>query len=269
MCIHLQLRMTCRKIIPWSSGSRNTCDVCTWIGGGLLPANSCRSACVSLGGCTTAGTCHGSRSSRCRRSLRCLHLKKSLSETAPVAAFHFLKQEQKSRGVLSYYTCFLSPPEPERPLTRPVLFCHWLRTACHVIENSGWTLQQHTHTGINTHRKQEDDDQRTDSALKNPTPSPHRPVRIPSHTGVLRFRLSVQETKEDHEDDAHCTDSARKNPTPLLRHTDGNGLCTSWSMPVYPTFPAMKAFLKKKIPSRFPSRLLTALNRYLTRKNQD
>jgi hypothetical protein len=58
-------------------------------------------------------------------------------------------------------------------------------------------LQQHTHTGINTHRKQEDDDQRTDSALKNPTPSPHRPVRIPSHTGVLRFRLSVQETKED------------------------------------------------------------------------
>ena len=191
MCIHLQLRMTCRKIIPWSSGSRNTCDVCTWIGGGLLPANSCRSACVSLGGCTTAGTCHGSRSSRCRRSLRCLHLKKSLSETAPVAAFHFLKQEQKSRGVLSYYTCFLSPPEPERPLTRPVLFCHWLRTAYHVIENSGWTLQQHTHTGINTHRKQEDDDQRTDSALKNPTPSPHRPVRIPSHTGVLRFGIAA------------------------------------------------------------------------------
>ena len=30
-------------------------------------------------------------------------------------------------------------------------------------------------------------------------------------------------------------------------------------MPVYPTFPAMKAFLLKKIPSRFPSRLLTAL----------
>jgi hypothetical protein len=27
---------------------------------------------------------------------------KSLSETAPVAAFHFLKQEQKSRGVLSW-----------------------------------------------------------------------------------------------------------------------------------------------------------------------
>jgi hypothetical protein len=50
-----------------------------------------------------------------RRSLRCLQVKKSLSETAPVAAFHFLKQEQKSRGVLSYYTCFLSPPETSDP----------------------------------------------------------------------------------------------------------------------------------------------------------
>jgi hypothetical protein len=36
---------------------------------------------------------------------------KSLSETAPVASFHFLKQEQKSREVLSNYTCILSPPE--------------------------------------------------------------------------------------------------------------------------------------------------------------
>ncbi len=54
------------------------------------------------------------------------------------------------------------------------------------------TLQRDTQTGRNTHRKQKDDDQRTDSALKNPTPSPHHQVLIPFHTGVLRFRLSVE-----------------------------------------------------------------------------
>jgi hypothetical protein len=88
--------------------------------------------------------------------LQCLQVKKSLSETAPVSSFHFLKQEQKSRGVLSYYTKFSS------------------------------TLQRDTQTGRNTHRKKEDDDQRTDSTLKNPTPSPHHQVLILSHTGVLR-----------------------------------------------------------------------------------
>ncbi len=35
---------------------------------------------------------------------------------APVASFHFLKQEQKSRRVLPYYTCILSPPETSYPV---------------------------------------------------------------------------------------------------------------------------------------------------------
>jgi hypothetical protein len=53
-------------------------------------------------------------------------------------------------------------------------------------------LQQHTHTGINTHRKQEDDDQRTDSALKNPTPSIHHQHSSPPTLVSIRFRLSVK-----------------------------------------------------------------------------
>ena len=115
ICIHQQLRMTCTELIPWRSWSRNTCNVCTCLGGVRLPTNSYRSACVSLCGCTIVCTWHDSRSSRCRRSLRCLQVNKSQSETAPVASFHFLKQEQKSRGVLPYYTCFLSPLETSDP----------------------------------------------------------------------------------------------------------------------------------------------------------
>jgi len=67
--------MTCTKFMLWRSGSRNTCDVCTWIGGGRLPTNRCRPSGVSLGGCTIVCTCHDSRSSRCRRSLQCLQVK--------------------------------------------------------------------------------------------------------------------------------------------------------------------------------------------------
>jgi hypothetical protein len=126
----------------------------------------------------------------------------------------------KSRNQEEFFLIILAFYRLQRPLTRPV---------------PSWAILPVI--------KQEDDVQRTDSALKNPTPSPHRPVLIPSKTGALRFRLSVKKTKEDHEDDAHCTDSARKNPTPLLRHTDGNGLCTSWSMPVYRTFPTIESFL--------------------------
>jgi hypothetical protein len=115
ICIHQQLRVTCTELIPWRSWSRNTCNVCTCLGGVRLSTNSYRSPCVSLCGCTIVCTWHDSRSSRCRRSLRCLQVNKSQSETAPVASFHFLKQEQKSRGVLPYYTCFLSPPETSDP----------------------------------------------------------------------------------------------------------------------------------------------------------
>ena len=71
-----------------------------------MSTNSCRSACVSLCACTIVCTCHDSHSSPCRRSLRYLQVQKSLSETAPVASF---------RGVLSDYTCILSPPETSDP----------------------------------------------------------------------------------------------------------------------------------------------------------
>ena len=108
----------------------------------------------------------------------------------------------------------------QRPLTRPVpswanlpviaksMSCQYKIQVC--------TLQWHTQAGINTHRKQEDDDQRTDSALKNPTPSPHHQVLIPSHTGVLRFRLSVK--RNEARPRGRCTLNwfARKNPTPFL-----------------------------------------------------
>ena len=114
-CIHQQLRMTCTELILWRSWSRNTCDVCTCLGGVRLPTNSNRSACVSLCGCSIVCTCHDSRSSRCRRSLRCLQVNKSQSETAPVSSFHFLQQEQQLRGFLPYYTCILSPPETSDP----------------------------------------------------------------------------------------------------------------------------------------------------------
>ncbi len=76
----------------------------------------------------------------------------------------------------------------QRPLTHPVP--SWADfVPCHVwLMNTKFssTLQQDTQTGRNTHRKHEDDDQCTDSTLKNPTSSPHHQVLIPSYTGVLR-----------------------------------------------------------------------------------
>jgi hypothetical protein len=57
--------------------------------------------------------------------------------------------------------------------------------SCHQYKIQVCTLQRHTQAGVNTYRKQEDDDQRTDSVLKNPTSSPHHQVPIPFHTGVL------------------------------------------------------------------------------------
>ncbi len=92
-----------------------------------------------------------------------------------------------------FFLIILAFYRPQRPLTLPVpswanlpviaksMSCQYKIQVC--------TLQWHTQAGINTHRKQEDDDQRTDSALKNLTTSPHHQVLIPSHTGVLRFRL--------------------------------------------------------------------------------
>ena len=139
MYTHQQLRMTCTKLILWRSASRNTCDACIRIGGGSLPTNSCRSACVSLCGCAIACTRHASRSSRC------LQVTKSLSETATLCHLvPFLKVEvkqlkvQKWRGVRFYYTCILSPLETSHPpLFHHALICQWLRKACHEYKNSG------------------------------------------------------------------------------------------------------------------------------------
>ena len=139
MYTHQQLRMTCTKLILWRSASRNTCDACIRIGGGSLPTNSCRSACVSLCGCAIACTRHASRSSRC------LQVTKSLSETATLCHLvPFLKVEvkqlkvQKRRGVRFYYTCILSPLETSHPpLFHHALICQWLRKACHEYKNSG------------------------------------------------------------------------------------------------------------------------------------
>jgi hypothetical protein len=82
----------------------------------------------------------------------------------------------------------------QRPLTLP----SWANLpviaksmSCHEYKIQVWTLQWHTQTGINTHRKQEDDDQHSDSTLKNPTPSIHHQHSSPPTLVSLLFRLSV------------------------------------------------------------------------------
>ncbi len=136
------------------TGSRNIWDAWTWTGGGRLPTNSCRSACVSLCGCTIVCTRHASRTSRC------LQVKKSLSETATFCRLvPFLKVEvkqlevQKWRGVRFYYNCILSPLETSHPpLFHHELICQWLCKACHECKIQVCTLQQHRQTGIKTRR---------------------------------------------------------------------------------------------------------------------
>jgi hypothetical protein len=109
--------MTCTKLILWRSASRNTYDACIRIGGGSLPTNNCRSSCVSLCGCAIACTLHASRSSRC------LHVTKSLSETATLCHLvPFLKVEVNQLKMRLFHHA---------------LICQWLRKACHEYKNSG------------------------------------------------------------------------------------------------------------------------------------
>jgi hypothetical protein len=123
--------------------------------------------------------------------------------------------------------------------------------SCHEYKIQVCTLQWHTQTGINTHRKEEDDDQRTDSALKNPTSSPHHQHSSPPTLVSLRFRLSVR--RNEGRPRRWCTlhwFRAEESYT-ILRHTKCDSLCTFLicsSLPHFPHYWKLSLKTGKSIP---------------------
>ncbi len=135
ICLHQQLRMTCTKLFPWRSGSRNTCDVCSWVGGGRLPAYQQLPIGLRIP----------------LRMHHCLHLPWqplfamqalfAMPESQKIAIgnracrlvpFYETRAEIKRSSFLLYLHSIASR-DIWHALFHHELICQWLRTACHVM----------------------------------------------------------------------------------------------------------------------------------------